>query len=223
MTFHGQHPLQYVPQHVNNTQPAFGSGPFNSNNGANAPPGFGEMSLTSEHGAFLPNDFASSAAPNFDQPQAAGYLRAFSGQMCQLECRFDGRLQETRLRAESAERSVWLCREPISLPLILYSALSKLEAANSQQSAHNRALEARLEKLETQVNRLQESLENTRVSARALHERLDSLDDSVGERFEDDYETVRILAGVIMRVARQAIDESEVKILEKYSHQGELQ
>lgn len=106
MSFYGQNPLQYLPQpqsqHVNALQPPFGPVSFSAH--TSAPSSFNEPPLPVEHGAFGTNEFSSSSAQNYDQPQNIGVLRGLSGQLMQLEQRLEGRFQEIRLRAERAER-----------------------------------------------------------------------------------------------------------------------
>lgn len=106
MAFYGQNPLQYLPQpqsqHGNAIQPPFGPGPYSAH--TSAPTSFNEPPLPVEHGAFGTNEFASTSAQNYDQPQNAGFLRGMSGQLTQLEQRLEGRFQEIRLRTERVER-----------------------------------------------------------------------------------------------------------------------
>lgn len=106
MSFHGQHPLQYLPQpqpqHNNALQPPFGPGSFSVN--TSAPASYNDLPLPVDHGAFASNEFGPTSTQSYDQPQNTGYLRGLSGQVLQLEQRFEGRFQEIRLRAESAER-----------------------------------------------------------------------------------------------------------------------
>lgn len=107
MAYHGQHPFQYMPQpqsqHINTLQHPFGPGNFSTNT-TSAPNSFTDLPLPGEQGAFAANDFTSGPTQSYDQPQSAGVFRAFSSQLMQLEHRLEGRFQEIRLRAESADR-----------------------------------------------------------------------------------------------------------------------
>lgn len=83
-------------------QPPFGPGTFSGSATGynNTLPSYNEMALSSEHNNFGPSDLTQG----YDQPQSAGYLRGFSGQIAQVENRMEGRFHEIRLRAESTAK-----------------------------------------------------------------------------------------------------------------------
>ena len=90
-----------------------------------------------------------------------------------------------------------------------------MEPTKAPLMATNKASEARIERLESDIKILQSSLDKVL----SLQERFDSFDDSAAERFDDDYETIRIIIQVVMRMGIHTLHAHELEQLQKYCKQ----
>ncbi|KAM0714190.1 hypothetical protein Q7P37_009237 [Cladosporium fusiforme] len=204
MSFYSQNPLQYLPQsqsqHVNTLQPPFGPGSFSAY--ASAPSSFNEPPLPIEHRAFGTNEFASTSAQNYDQPQNTGFLRGLSGQLMQLEQRLEGRFQEIRIQAERAE-----------------SSISKLENSRTLTNLPDQAMENCLEALENCLGRLDTSISSISKSLQTATKNLNELDMRAERSADDAYAIITLLIEIVTRQLQ--INMTERQELQQYQQQGE--
>jgi uncharacterized protein YigA (DUF484 family) len=72
-----------------------------------------------------------------------------------------------------------------------------------------------MDRIESDVKRLQASLD----SVLSLQQRFESFDESAAESFDDDYDTIRVIIQVVMRIAAHSLHATELEQLQNYCKQ----
>jgi hypothetical protein len=78
--------------------------------------------------------------------------------------------------------------------------------------ATDKSSEARMDRIESDVKKLQSSLDRVL----SLQEKFDVFDQSAAQSFDDDYDTIRTIIQVVVRIASQSLSPTELEQLQKY-------